>query len=107
MFQRHQSGVVGGADDLIISLIGGRPKTWGDIVTGQTLRITDGIILPWLVLDTIQRPLENPVPRPRRVRCLDDNISDLEDLVGQKKPVSVTRFWEYCLLLKYTQYKGG
>lgn len=57
MFQRHQSGVVGGADDLIISLVGGRPKARGDIITGQTLCIADGIVLPWLVGDAIQRSL--------------------------------------------------
>lgn len=65
MFQRHQSGVVGGADDLIISLVGGRPNTGGDIVTGQTLCITHGIVLPGRVCDAIQRPLQDPVPRPR------------------------------------------
>lgn len=83
MLQRHQSGVVRGADDFIIFLVGWRPETRGDIVTGQTLCITDGIVLPRLVPDTIQRSLQNPVPRPRGVCRLDDDISDLEDLVGQ------------------------
>ena len=80
MLKRHQSGVIGGADDFVIRPVGGRPPSRSDVVMRQTFRVTDRIVLPGAELDTIHRTFQDPVSRSRGISCLDDDISDLEDL---------------------------
>lgn len=61
MLQRIQSGIVRCADDLGVPLVGRRPKSRSDVVTRQTLAITDGVILPGIKGHTVQRSLQDPV----------------------------------------------
>lgn len=80
MLKRHQSRIVGGADHFVIGPVSGRPPSWSDIVAGQTLCVTDGIILPGAELGTIQGTLQNPVSGSRGIGSFDDDVGDLKDL---------------------------
>lgn len=61
MLQWVQSGVVRRTDDLSVTLVGRRSESWCDVVTSQTLRVTDGVKLPGVKGHTIQRALQDPV----------------------------------------------
>ena len=49
VLQGDQLGVVGGADDLVVALVGGRSAAGRDVVARQTLTVTDGVVLPGLI----------------------------------------------------------
>lgn len=61
MLQRVQSGVVRRADDLGVAPVGRGPEPWSDIITTQTLRVADGVILPGIKGHAVQRALQDPV----------------------------------------------
>lgn len=80
MLKGHQARIVRGADHFVISPVGGRPPSRSDIVTSQTLRVTNCIILPGAEHCAVQRTFQNPVPRSRRISSFDDDVGDLKDL---------------------------
>lgn len=80
MLQGHEPGVIGGADDFIISAVGGWPTPRGYVVARQALRVTDGIELPGAERGTVYGALQNPVSRSRGIGRFDDDIGHLKDL---------------------------
>ena len=80
MLQRHQSRVVGRADDLVVLLVGGGSDAGGNVVVRQALRVANGVVLPGREVHPVQRTLQHPVPRTRGVGRLDDHVGHLEDL---------------------------
>lgn len=91
VLQRHQTRVVGRADDLIVPLIGWRSEAGGDVVSGQALGVADRVILPRLEVHSVQRALQNPVPGSWRVGGFNNDVSDLEDLQDEEQ----TDVWSY------------
>lgn len=107
MLQRVQSGVVRCADDLGVPLVGRRSESRSDVVTRQTLGVTDGVILPGVKGHAVQRSLQDPVTCwgvrqsdtvrqkqsdverqvtwPWRVGCFDNDVGNLKNLRRQKK----------------------
>lgn len=61
VLQRVQPGVVRRADDLRVLLVGRGSESRSDVVTRQTLGVADGVILPGVKGQAVQRPLQNPV----------------------------------------------
>ena len=80
MLKGHQPRVIRGADHFVISPVSGWSPPWGYVVTSQTLRVTNCIILPGTELGAIQGTLQNPVPGSRGISSFDDDIGDLKDL---------------------------
>lgn len=93
MLQRHQPRIIWGADHFVIRSVCGRPPPWGYIVTSQTLRVTNCIVLPGTELGAVQRTLQNPVSRPRGISSFDDDIGDLKDLEERHGKISVKDQW--------------
>lgn len=80
MLQWHQPRIIRGTDHFIIGPVSGWPPSWGYIVTSQTLRVTNCIILPGAKVGAIQRTLQNPVSGARGISSFDDDIGDLKNL---------------------------
>ena len=94
MLKGHQPRVIRGADHFVISPVSGWPPPWGYVVTSQTLRVTNCIILPGTELGAIQGTLQNPVPGSRGISSFDDDIGDLKDLKQRHWKISIKSQWQ-------------
>lgn len=91
MLKWNQSGIIRGANHFIICSVGRWSSSWSYIVTGQTLSVTDCIILPRTEVNAIKRTLQNPVARSGGISSFDNNIGYPKYLNETKTPKSQLR----------------